>query len=150
MAIEIVNETEYKFDELEFVQLAIWTLKKMFVSSDSDIDISFVAPEAIAKLHNEYLSLPGPTDVMSFPMDELVPGSKESPTPAGQLGDIVICPEVAKEQAEKEGHSYIDEMLLLEVHSILHLLGFDHAKKSDEKKMFDLQRSILMEFLASK
>ncbi|MDR2748770.1 MAG: rRNA maturation RNase YbeY [Bifidobacteriaceae bacterium] len=150
MAIEIVNETEYKFDEFEFVQLAVWTLKKMYVSADSDLDIQFVSSERMSKLHNDYLSLPGPTDVMSFPMDELKPGTKDLPRAAGVLGDIVICPEVAKEQADKAGHSFIDEMLLLEVHSILHLLGFDHVKKADEKKMFDLQRSILMEFLASK
>jgi probable rRNA maturation factor len=150
MAIEVVNETSYEFDELEFVQLAVFTLKKMFVSPDSDLDIKFVNSEFIAKLHNDYLEIPGPTDVMSFPMDELKPGKKEKPAAAGVLGDIVICPEVAAKQADNAGHSYIDEMLLLEVHSILHLLGFDHMEKKEKKIMFDLQRTILMEFLAAK
>ncbi|MDR3116921.1 MAG: rRNA maturation RNase YbeY [Bifidobacteriaceae bacterium] len=150
MTIEVVNETQYKFDELEFIQLAVFTLKKMYVSPDSDLDIKFVNSEFIAKLHNEYLEIPGPTDVMSFPMDELKPGSAQKPAAAGILGDIVICPEVAAKQANKVGHSYIDEMLLLEIHSILHLLGFDHVEKTQKKIMFDLQRTILMEFLAAK
>ncbi|MDR3128025.1 MAG: rRNA maturation RNase YbeY [Bifidobacteriaceae bacterium] len=150
MTVEIINETKYQFNEAEFIQLAIFTMKKMFVSTKSDLNIKFVNPDEIAKLHVEYLEIPGPTDVMSFPMDELKAGSSDKPTSTGILGDIVICPEIAKKNANKAGHSYIDEMLLLEVHSILHLLGFDHIKPAEEKKMFDLQRSILMEFLAAK
>jgi probable rRNA maturation factor len=91
---------------------------------------------------------PGPTDVLSFPMDELRPGTQDSPSPAGQLGDVVLCPAVAAEQALAAGHSTVDELLLLTVHGILHLLGYDHAEPDEEKEMFALQRRLLLTFLA--
>ena len=89
---------------------------------------------------------PGPTDVLSFPMDELRPGTEDEPTPAGLLGDIVLCPQVAQGQAETAGHSTLDELLLLTTHGILHLLGFDHAEPEEEKEMFGIQRDILIGF----
>jgi probable rRNA maturation factor len=89
---------------------------------------------------------PGPTDVLSFPMDELRPGTEDAVTPAGLLGDIVLCPQVAVAQAETAGHSPLEEMLLLTTHGILHLLGFDHAEPDEEKEMFAVQRDILAGF----
>ena len=83
-------------------------------------------------------------------MDELRPGSADAPTEAGILGDIVICPEVAQTQAANAGHSSTEEMLLLTVHGILHLLGYDHAEKDEEKEMFALQRKLLLTFLAER
>jgi probable rRNA maturation factor len=79
-------------------------------------------------------------------MDELVPGDNLSVAPEGILGDVVVCPDFAKEQAEKAGHEPIDEMLLLITHGILHLLGFDHAEPDEEREMFALQNQILKEF----
>jgi probable rRNA maturation factor len=89
---------------------------------------------------------PGPTDVLSFPMDELRPGTEDTPTPAGLLGDIVLCPQVAEAQAETAGHSTLQELLLLTTHGILHLLGFDHAEPEEEREMFGIQRDILLGF----
>ena len=97
-----------------------------------------------------WLGLEGPTDVMSFPMDELRPGTAEDPTEAGILGDIVLCPQVAEKQASAAGHSTTEEMLLLTVHGILHLLGYDHAEEEEKKVMFGLQRKLLLTFLAEK
>jgi probable rRNA maturation factor len=82
-------------------------------------------------------------------MDELRPGSEDEITPAGLLGDIVLCPQVAIAQAETAGHSPMDEMLLLTAHGILHLLGFDHTEPDDEKEMFGIQRDILVGFTLS-
>ena len=90
------------------------------------------------------------TDVLSFPMDELRPGREGDVTPAGLLGDVVLCPEVAAQQAKVAGHSTIEEMLLLTTHGILHLLGYDHAEPEEEKEMFALQRKLLLTFLASR
>ena len=89
---------------------------------------------------------PGPTDVLSFPMDELRPGTEDQPTPAGLLGDLVLCPQVAIAQAEAAGHTPIEEMQLLTTHGLLHLLGFDHAEPEEEKEMFALQRDLLIGF----
>jgi len=101
------------------------------------------------QLHVQWMDAPGPTDVLSFPMDELRPGSEDEITPAGLLGDIVLCPQVAIAQAETAGHSPMDEMLLLTAHGILHLLGFDHTEPDDEKEMFGIQRDILVGFTLS-
>ena len=101
-------------------------------------------------LHVRYLDEPGPTDVMSFPMDELRPGREGSTGEPGMLGDVVLCPEVAAAQAEAAGHSTAEELLLLTVHGILHLLGYDHAEPEEEKEMFDLQRKLLLTFLAGR
>jgi probable rRNA maturation factor len=98
------------------------------------------------QLHVQWMDEPGPTDVLSFPMDELRPGTDDAPTPAGLLGDIVLCPQVAESQARTAGHQLIDELLLLTTHGILHLLGFDHAEPDEEKEMFGVQRDILVGF----
>jgi probable rRNA maturation factor len=83
-------------------------------------------------------------------MDELRPGTEDEPTPAGLLGDIVVCPQVAAEQAKTAGHTTTDEMLLLTCHGILHLLGFDHAEPEEKAEMFGLQGEILSAFAAQR
>jgi probable rRNA maturation factor len=98
------------------------------------------------KLHIELMDEPGPTDVLSVPMDELTPGTPDKPTPQGMLGDIAICPQVAEAQARGAGHSTQDEMLLLTTHGILHLLGYDHAEPEEKAEMFGLQRELLAAF----
>lgn len=85
---------------------------------------------------------------MSFPMDELRPGKDDQESDPGLLGDVVLCPSVAQRQAAQAGHSAIDELLLLTTHGILHLLGYDHAEPDEERTMFDLQRQLLLTFLA--
>ena len=97
---------------------------------------------AMADLHMRWMDLPGPTDVMSFPMDELEPGGRpDAPEPGpAMLGDIVLCPEFAAEQAAVAGHSLGHELALLTIHGVLHLLGYDHAEPDEEKEMFALQR----------
>ena len=95
---------------------------------------------AMADLHMRWMDLPGPTDVMSFPMDELEPGGRpDAPEPGpAMLGDIVLCPEFAAEQAAAAGHSLGHELALLTIHGVLHLLGYDHAEPDEEKEMFAL------------
>lgn len=82
-------------------------------------------------------------------MDELRPGSIERRTPPGLLGDLVVCPQVAEQQAASAGHSTLDEILLLVTHGILHLLGYDHATPDEEREMFGLQNRLLAEFSAT-
>src|SRR5699024_5470606 len=101
-------------------------------------------------LHEQWMDLAGPTDVMSFPMDELRPGGEDGESEEGILGDVVLCPAVAATQARQAGHSVADEVLLLTTHGILHLLGFDHAEPAEEREMFDLQRTLLLTYLAQR
>ena len=126
MSVDVTNETQWVIDPKVFSDLGIWVLDQMRVSTQSDLTIMFVDPDPIAQLHMRWMNLEGPTDVMSFPMDELRPGDGKT-VMEGVLGDIVICPWVAAQQAAAAGHSTMQEMLLLTIHGILHLLGYDHV-----------------------
>lgn len=149
MSIEINNESALAVDEVRVLALATFALDYMHLHPDTDLAIVFVDEPAMEVLHIQWMDEPGPTDVLSFPMDELRPGSEGQLTPAGLLGDIVVCPQVAAAQAEVAGHETINEILLLTTHGVLHLLGFDHAEPEEEKEMFGLQREILEAFYAS-
>jgi probable rRNA maturation factor len=130
-------------------RLASYCLDAMRVHADAEIALVLVDEAAMEQLHVQWMGEPGPTDVLSFPMDELRPGNDDAITPAGVLGDVVLCPQVAEVQAEGAGHSTMDELLLLTTHGILHLLGFDHAEPEEEKEMFSLQRDLLIGFSMS-
>jgi probable rRNA maturation factor len=146
MSVEIVNETTFIVDEPTMRRLAQFVVSSMKVHPDADLSIVYVDEVAMERLHVEWMDEPGPTDVMSFPMDELRPGSDEKPTDPGLLGDVVICPTVAEQQAITAGHPVDSELRLLLTHGILHLLGFDHAEPDDEAAMFALQRQLLDSF----
>jgi probable rRNA maturation factor len=146
MSIEITNESGVETDESALLRLATFALDHLRVHPDADLAILLVDEAAMEQLHVQWMDEPGPTDVLSFPMDELRPGTDEDITPAGLLGDIVLCPQVAIAQAKEAGHSTIDELELLTAHGILHLLGFDHAEPDDEREMFGIQRDILVGF----
>jgi len=148
--IDVNNETDFGVDEVEFAELAQYVLREMNIADGAELAILFVDEPAMEQLHIQWMDEPGPTDVLSFPMDELRPGTPGSPTPAGLLGDIVVCPAVAARQAKTAGHSAEEEMLLLTTQGILHLLGYDHAEPEEEKEMFALQRQLLLTFLANR
>ncbi|WP_166848833.1 rRNA maturation RNase YbeY [Isoptericola sp. BMS4] len=150
MSIEVNNESGAEVDEAEFAALGRFVLDTLHVHPQSELSILFVDTEAMTELHVQWMDEPGPTDVLSFPMDELRPGSEAEETPPGTLGDVVLCPEVAARQAQVAGHSTVEEMLLLTTHGILHLLGYDHAEPEEEKEMFALQRRLLLTFLAGR
>ncbi|NKE08758.1 MULTISPECIES: rRNA maturation RNase YbeY [Kocuria] len=120
--------------------------RTLHLAESVELSIAVVDEQEMARLHVEWMDLPGPTDVMSFPMDELRDGTPEQLT-EGTLGDIVLCPAVAARQAEAAGHSTEDEYFLLTVHGILHLLGHDHAQEDEREVMFALQRDLLTSFL---
>jgi len=148
MTIEINNESEHDIDEQVLLRLMEYNLAELHVSADADVAIVLVDEGAMESLHVQWMDEPGPTDVLSFPMDELRPGSEDAPTPAGLLGDIVLCPAVAETQAIAAKHSTQDELILLTTHGLLHLLGFDHAEPDEEREMFGLQRELIAGFQA--
>ena len=150
MSVDVLNETDYRLDEIELVALARYVMEQMRVHPGADLCIRLVDEDAMEVLHVQWMDLPGPTDVMSFPMDELRPGSEDDEPEPGLLGDVVLCPSVAQKQAAEAGHSAAEELLLLTTHGILHLLGFDHAEPDEEKQMFELQRRLLLTFLAER
>ena len=149
MSIELSNESELEIDLDRVQQLAIHVRSELKLHPQVDVGIIFVDEAPMTELHVKWMDEPGPTDVLSFPMDELRPGSDLLPSPEGILGDIVVCPQVAAVQAEKAGHATIDEILLLVTHGMLHLVGFDHAEPEEEKEMFGLQKQFLASFYES-
>ena len=150
MSIEVNNESGVEVDEAEFAALARHVLDEMHVHPQTDLSVLLVDVDVMTDLHVRWMDEPGPTDVLSFPMDELRPGTDGEPSPPGLLGDVVLCPHVAAQQALAAGHSTAEELLLLTVHGILHLLGYDHAEPDEEKEMFALQRTLLLTFLAGR
>lgn len=150
MSIEVSNESGLDVSEVELVSVAKFVLAKMDVNPGAELSMVLLDTAAMADLHMRWMDLPGPTDVMSFPMDELEPGGRpDAPEPGpSMLGDIALCPEFAAEQAAAAGHSLGQELALLTVHGVLHLLGYDHAEPAEEKEMFALQRRLLEEWVA--
>lgn len=150
--IDVNDESGYEppVGVQEISELASWVLEKMRIHPQADLNVMLVDEPAMAELHVKWLDLEGPTDVMSFPMDELRPAPPGQKPREGMLGDIVVCPSVAAAQAHEAGHAVMEEILLLVTHGILHLLGYDHANADERKEMFTLQRQLLLEFLARK
>ena len=143
------NESGVPVDAELIVSVARHALQAMRVSPAAELSIIAVTTDAMAELHERWMDEPGPTDVMSFPMDELVEESRRpdaSTMGPALLGDIVLCPEFAKAQARSAGHSLDDELHLLTVHGVLHLLGYDHAEPDEEREMFALQARLLAEW----
>ncbi|MCD5323612.1 MULTISPECIES: rRNA maturation RNase YbeY [Pontibacillus] len=122
--------------------------KKENVTDEAELSVSFVDNNEIQIINRNYRQKDEPTDVISFAMQE--EGEGEMKIMGAEmpllLGDIVISVDRAKEQAEEYNHSYERELGFLALHGFLHLLGYDHMNKEDEKKMFTRQEEILHEF----
>lgn len=128
--------------------LCTWLGTRLHLDPGCSVAITFMDTDQIADLHEQWLDEPGPTDVMSFPMDELTAGTPGQLSGPGMLGDIALCPVVAEHQAGQAGHSVHAEYRILITHGILHLLGHDHIEPDDEKIMFGLQRQLIGEYAA--
>lgn len=137
--IEIENRSGHLAPESEIKELMKFSLKELGLHPDCELTLAFIKDDEMAELHQKWMDLPGTTDVMSFPMDELRPNDPEP----GILGDIVISPIVARAQAEKAGHSFDHEVKILAAHGLLHLLGYDHQEVEEEKIMFALQEDLV-------
>jgi probable rRNA maturation factor len=153
VSIEIANESGIDVDEASLASLARHVLDGMRVHPLAELSVLLVDEAAMTELHMRWMGEPGPTDVLSFPMDEIRPpqpggthadhSSAEPPEIPGLLGDVVICPQVAAVQARQASHGTEDEISLLAAHGILHLLGYDHAEPEEHAAMFGLQDKLL-------
>lgn len=141
MNIELTNLATIKCDEGRIRGIASYALERLGIHPDSELSISLVDEAEMTALHLQWMDEPGATDVLSFPMDEMKPNSAtEGP---GVLGDIVLCPSYAQKQAKEVGHSLQDELELLTVHGVLHLLGYDHRESEEREVMFAKQDEYL-------
>ena len=153
MSIEVANESGVAVDESALASVARHVLAAMQVNPSAELSIMVVTTEVMTELHERWMDEPGPTDVMAFPMDELVDESRRPDAPEigpALLGDVVLCPAFAAAQARKAGHGLADELALLTVHGVLHLLGYDHAEPEQEREMFGLQNALLSDWQSAR
>lgn len=149
MAIDIDDSSGAEGIDLALMERqAAYLLDRLHLDPQADLSIVLVDEDEMARLHIEWMDEPGPTDVLSFPMDDLRAGDPSGPRVGGVLGDIVLCPAVAARQGEAAGHGTETELALLLTHGVLHLLGHDHAEPEEHERMFALQADLLGSWLA--
>lgn len=143
MKFYIFNETNenLKNEMKQMKKLFRYAVKKEHVEN-AEFNIIFVDKEKIHEINREYRGIDKQTDVISFALEDVESIGVEQRV----LGDIYICVEKARGQAEEYGHSFLREVCFLAVHGFYHLLGYDHMEKEDEKVMFQKQEELLEEF----
>lgn len=146
LSIDLMDETAaLKDSDLQFVEKVLLHAAETEEIQNAEVSVTFVTNDMIRGINKEYRGKDEPTDVISFAMEELGEGELEimgSMAPR-TLGDIIISLDRTREQAADYGHSFERELGFLAVHGFLHLLGYDHMNKEDEKKMFSRQEEIL-------
>jgi probable rRNA maturation factor len=152
MSVEVLEESGAGVDVARMTRLSRFVMERLRVHPQAELCIKLVDEDTIADINEHWMGKEGPTDVLAFPMDELRPGLVNEEPEEGILGDIVLCPTVAATQATEArdkgqaGYTTQDEVDLLTVHGILHLLGFDHAEPEEHAEMFGLQARLLAEW----
>ena len=141
MTIEVTNTSGQLVPTTEITSLMTHAMNALELNPECDLNIAFVEDDYMTELHIKWMDEPGTTDVLSFPRD-----MPEEPGEAVTLGDIVISPVVAAAQALQQGHSTEHEIYILATHGLLHIIGYDHADKADEKIMFELQEKIVTDW----
>ena len=140
MPVFLADEQDLDVDTDDLAALANHVVDKQGVPADMEVSLLLVDTQTIAALNAQHMGKEGPTDVLAFPIDE--PGESPPDSPA-ILGDVVLCPAVAEEQAPRFNRTVQQELQLLTVHGILHLLGMDHADADAEREMFGLTDELL-------
>ena len=160
MAVEIFaadEQSDHPVDTLRWVRLAEAVLQEEELAGDAELSVLFVDEKSIVELNSRFLGKDEPTDVLAFPIDEEPIESGRSPDSGGTgpgmpsepedmpvlLGDIVICPAVAFRNAPEHAGSYDDELALLVVHGLLHLMGMDHQEDDEAEEMEAKERDLL-------
>lgn len=141
--IDLNNESGRAADEAGLVALGSFALEQLRIHPQAELSILLVDEDTMSAYHEKFMGEAGPTDVLSFPMDELRPPKDDEEPPEGMLGDIVLCPVVTERQAAEHGRSADAEAEYLLVHGLLHVLGFDHADDADKRVMFDLNDRLI-------
>jgi len=148
--IDVNNESGTPVNEKSLIKLSAFVLQQLRIHPQVDLSILLVDAATMTGYHQKFLHLPGPADVLSFPMDELRVPAEGQPPPIGLLGDVVLCPSEIARRAGKNGRHTADEMDYLLIHGLLHLLGYDHAKPADEAAMFALQDRLFIDWHEAK
>jgi probable rRNA maturation factor len=134
-------------DVSAFERLAEFVLEREEASASIELSIALVDLAEMTELNGQYRGKDGPTDVLSFECDDLC--AVTDPDEPVMLGDVVIAPEVAEAQAVEYGHTVEEELNLLLVHGVLHLLGYDHEDDGDAEVMQARERALLLAWSAA-
>lgn len=145
MAVFLSDEQQREVDADDLLALTRHVLAARRVPEDMEVSVLLVDEDTIAALNEQHMGKDGPTDVLAFPIDE--PGETPPDQPA-VLGDVVLCPSVCAAQAPRFSRSEHEELQVLTVHGLLHLLGMDHADPVDEAEMFGLTDDLLADYRA--
>lgn len=147
MNLLIDNQTN---EDIKFQQTIEKVIREVLKVEDIDeakceISLSFVDEDRIHELNKAYRNVDRPTDVLSFPIEDFVNEDKEKILEKDylMLGDVIICVDIAKNQAKDLGHSFEREIMYLTCHSILHLLGYDHIDEDDKKLMRSREKEVM-------
>ena len=143
MTIEITNKSGELVPTENVRSLLQNSLVALKLNPECELNLVFVDVAEMTELHIKWMDEAGPTDVLSFPMD--IPQDENE---AVTLGDIVISPAVAAQQAATAGHSVDHEIYILAAHGLLHILGYDHANPAEEKVMFSMQDDLVKKYEA--
>ena len=148
--IELNNESGESVDTERLVQLATFALDALRIHPQAELSIVLVDEATMSAYHEKFMGEPGPTDVLSFPMDELRAPEPDDEPPLGLLGDIVLCPTVTAAQAADSNRTPEEEADYLLIHGLLHLLGHDHTEPAEKTVMFDLSDKVIAAWGASR
>ena len=146
MDVDVLDESGAGVDVVELTRLARFVMSRMRLHPATQMCLRLVDEATMAALNERWMDSAEPTDVLAFPMDELSSGRPGQEPDEGYLGDVALCPQVAGRQATEHGHKPIEEIRLLTVHGILHLLGYDHTEPDEHAAMFGLQARLLAEW----
>jgi probable rRNA maturation factor len=156
------EQQAHAIDVARWVELTRRVLTARGIKGETEVSLLFVDEDAIAALNQQFLGKAGPTDVLSFPIEDEPgpsgrspdfggsgPGTAPEEGPLSLLGDVVICPAVASRNAAQHEVPFEDEVALLVVHGLLHLLGMDHEDDAEAERMEALERQLLKRFYSS-
>ncbi len=142
MQISVLSHRDPEpLDLSAFERLAAFILDREELPDEVELSIAIIGMDEMTELNGRYRGKEGPTDVLSFPCDDPCP--VVAPGEPVMLGDVVISPEVAEQQAAELGHTVEAELNLLLVHGVLHLLGYDHESDEDAEAMQARERAVL-------
>ena len=146
MGVFLANEQTEQVDPAALREIAELVLREEHYPKEAEVTILLVSDEEMSGYNARFLDRDGPTDVLAFPLEELIPGVAPDHNPLGPplvIGDVLIAPAYVMRSAAEMGVSYEDEMALMAVHGLLHLLGYDHEDDSDAQRMEERERQIL-------
>ncbi len=146
MKIFLADEQDDPIEAEPLRRLAEMVMIEEDLPDETEVSLLFVGEQQIAEYNRRFMDREGPTDVLAFPVEHLEPGAIPERSPGGpplNLGDVVIAPSHVRAQAQQMNAPFEDELALMVVHGVLHLLGYDHQDEQEAERMEERERALL-------